>query len=67
VIPTQDGGSKEVNLDFTTVTLKVQPRQAEEILMAQKLGVLTAVLRNPTDDPATPSSVTGLRSITVSR
>jgi pilus assembly protein CpaB len=49
VIPTGDGGSKEVNMDFTTVTLQVLPSQAEEILMAQKLGVLTAVLRNPTD------------------
>jgi pilus assembly protein CpaB len=49
VIPTEDGGSKEVNMDFTTVTLQVLPSQAEEILMAQKLGVLTAVLRNPAD------------------
>jgi pilus assembly protein CpaB len=49
VVPTDDGGSKEVNMDFTTVTLQVLPSQAEEILMAQKLGVLTAVLRNPTD------------------
>jgi len=49
VIPTDDGGSKEVNVDFTTVTLQVQPNQAEQILIAQKLGTLTAVLRNPTD------------------
>jgi pilus assembly protein CpaB len=49
VVPTGDGGSKEVNMDFTTVTLQVLPSQAEEILMAQKLGVLTAVLRNPAD------------------
>jgi pilus assembly protein CpaB len=49
VIPTDDGGSKEVNVDFTTVTLQVQPNQAEQILMAQKLGALTAVLRNPAD------------------
>jgi pilus assembly protein CpaB len=49
VVPTGDGGSREVNMDFTTVTLQVLPSQAEEILMAQKLGVLTAVLRNPTD------------------
>jgi len=49
VVPTDDGGSKEVNMDFTTVTLQVLPSQAEEILMAQKLGVLTAVLRNPSD------------------
>lgn len=49
VIPTDDGGTKEVNVDFTTVTLQVLPNQAEQILMAQKLGALTAVLRNPAD------------------
>ena len=49
VIPTGDGGSKEINVDFTTVTLQVQPSQAEQILIAQKLGTLTAVLRNPSD------------------
>jgi pilus assembly protein CpaB len=53
VISTQDGGSKEVNVDFTTVTLQVLPSQAEEILMAQKLGALTAVLRSPTDAKTT--------------
>lgn len=46
---TEDGGEREVNMDFSTVTLKVNPRQAEQILIAQKLGQLTAVLRNPDD------------------
>lgn len=50
VIPTEDGGSKEINVDFTTVTLQVLPKQAEQILMAQKLGALTAVLRNSGDN-----------------
>lgn len=49
VVQTKAGGSEEVNVDFTTVTLKVTPAQAEEVLMGQKLGSLTAVLRNPED------------------
>lgn len=49
VIRTEAGNSQEVNMDFTTVTLKVNPAQAESVLMGQKLGQLTAVLRNPDD------------------
>jgi len=49
VIRTQTGDSQEVNMDFTTVTLKVNPAQAEQVLLGQKLGSLTAVLRNPDD------------------
>ena len=49
VIRTAAGGDQEVNMDFTTVTLKVNPAQAESVLMGQKLGQLTAVLRNPDD------------------
>lgn len=52
VIRTADGADQEVNMDFTTVTLKVSPVQAERILMGQKLGQLTAVLRNPDDRQA---------------
>ncbi len=49
VVQTQGGQSEEVNMDFTTVTLKVTPAQAQEVLMGQRLGSLTAVLRNPED------------------
>jgi pilus assembly protein CpaB len=49
VIRTATGSDQEVNMDFTTVTLKVNPAQAESVLMGQKLGQLTAVLRNPDD------------------
>jgi pilus assembly protein CpaB len=52
VIRTEAGAAQEVNMDFTTVTLKVNPAQAEEVLMGQKLGQLTAVLRNPDDKAA---------------
>lgn len=57
VVQNQAGGSQEVNMDFTTVTLKVNPAQAEEVLMGQKLGQLTAVLRNPDDKTALSKSV----------
>ncbi len=49
VVRTEGGAQEEVNMDFTTVTLKVSPTQAEQVLIGQKLGQLTAVLRNPDD------------------
>lgn len=49
VVQTEGGGQREVNVDFNTVTLTVTPAQAEQVLLAQKLGALTAVLRNPDD------------------
>ncbi|WP_313707073.1 Flp pilus assembly protein CpaB [Massilia sp.] len=57
VVQTQAGGSEEVNMDFTTVTLKVTPAQAQEVLMGQSLGSLTAVLRNPEDTSSLPKMV----------
>jgi pilus assembly protein CpaB len=49
VVQTQGGGQREVDVAFSTVTLTVTPAQAEQVLLAQKLGALTAVLRNPDD------------------
>ncbi|MFZ6816071.1 Flp pilus assembly protein CpaB [Undibacterium sp. Rencai35W] len=49
MVRTENGGQQEVNMDFTTVTLKVNPQQAQQVLIAQKLGQLSAVLRNPDD------------------
>lgn len=57
VVQTQSGGSEEVNMDFTTVTLKVTPSQAQDVLMGQRLGSLTAVLRNPEDMSSLPRMV----------
>jgi pilus assembly protein CpaB len=48
VVQTQTG-EREVDMAFNTVTLTVTPAQAEQVLLAQKLGALTAVLRNPDD------------------
>lgn len=49
-----DGQAREVAVDFTTVTLKLPPAQAEQVLLGQKLGQLTAVLRNPDDKAPVP-------------
>lgn len=57
MIATADGRNQEVAMNFTTVTLKVTPAQAESVLMGQKLGQLTAVLRNPDDQQARTASV----------
>lgn len=48
-IRSEDGSEREVDMAFSTVTLKVSPNEAEQILIAQKVGQLTAVLRNPDD------------------
>ena len=48
-IKTENGAQKEVDVDFNTVTLKVNPTDAEQILLGQKLGQLTAILRNADD------------------
>lgn len=49
VVKSEDGSQHEVNQDFTTVTLKVTPQNSQQILLAQKVGQLTAILRNPGD------------------
>jgi pilus assembly protein CpaB len=49
VVQSEGGGEHEVSVDYSTLTLNVTPDQATQILMAQKLGSLTAVLRNPDD------------------
>ena len=57
VVRTQDGKDQEVNVDFSTVTLKVNSAQAQQVLIAQKLGQLTAILRNPDDTISTAKVV----------
>lgn len=56
VVQTQ-AGEREVDMAFNTVTLTVTPAQAEQVLLAQKLGSLTAVLRNPDDKQVLGKSV----------
>ncbi len=44
-----DGQEREVAAQFVTVTLHVTPADAARIVLAQRSGELTAVLRNPQD------------------
>jgi pilus assembly protein CpaB len=57
VVRTESGEQREVDVAFSTVTLTVTPAQAEQVLLAQKLGALTAVLRNPDDKSVVHKSV----------
>ena len=57
VVRTEGGAEREVDVHFSTVTLNVTPTQAEQVLIAQKLGSLTAVLRNPEDKTVLPKTV----------
>lgn len=36
--------------NFSTITVQVSPAQAQRVTLAQKVGQITAVLRNPDDD-----------------
>ena len=36
--------------NFSTITVQVSPEQAKKITLAQQVGKLTALLRNPDDD-----------------
>lgn len=45
----RDGQEREVDAQFVTVTLHVTPADAARIIVAQRSGELTAVLRGPQD------------------
>ncbi len=48
------GVEQEIDREFATVTLHVSPDEAQRIILAQRKGDLTAVLRNPNDTNAMP-------------
>jgi pilus assembly protein CpaB len=43
------GVEQEVDREFATVTLHVAPDEAQKIILAERTGTLTAMLRNPHD------------------
>lgn len=49
MVKTENGTEHEVSVDFSTVTLKLSAQDAEQVMLAEKLGSLTAILRNPDD------------------
>lgn len=48
------GRSREAQSEFATITLSVSPEEAQMIVLAQRAGELTALLRHPADDSAAP-------------
>jgi len=51
-----DRNADGVRRSFSTITVNVTPDDAQKITLAQKLGKLTAVLRNPEDVDSMPTS-----------
>jgi pilus assembly protein CpaB len=49
------GRSREGAAEFATITLSVTPEEAQLIVLAQRAGELTAVLRHPSDDSPAPA------------
>jgi pilus assembly protein CpaB len=43
------GVEQEVDREFATVTLHVKPEEAQRIILAERTGTMTAMLRNPND------------------
>lgn len=57
------GGDERNPRAFTAITVEVTPRQAQKLVVAQRIGKLTAMLRNPEDRGALdagPMDVYGL-------
>jgi pilus assembly protein CpaB len=42
-------GENQQSRTFTTITIEVTPQAAQRLVVAQRSGKLTALLRNPTD------------------
>jgi pilus assembly protein CpaB len=61
------GHDERAQRSFTTITVEVSPVQAQKLVVAQRIGKLTATLRNPLDrgaiDPR-PMDVYGLLGLT---
>lgn len=51
------------NRSFSAVTVEVTPQQAQKLIVAQRAGRLTAVLRNPEDGQPMDTAAVDLRSL----
>jgi pilus assembly protein CpaB len=52
------GGESRQERGFTAITVEVTPEQAQKLVVAQRSGKLTALLRNPQDrDPIAPRAM----------
>lgn len=61
VRPAQDAGSAART--FNTVTIEAEPTQAQRLIVAQRSGRLTAVLRNPDDRARIGKNVMDISSV----
>lgn len=52
----QAGTEERPARGFTTITIEVTPEQAQKLVVAQRSGKLTALLRNPGDHATTPQT-----------
>lgn len=59
----QGGAGAADATSFTTVTLSVTPEEAQRVVLAQRAGELTAVLRHPADAAAVPGTPLGSASL----
>jgi pilus assembly protein CpaB len=58
-----NGGQTGVGRAFTTVTIEASPRDAQRLILADKSGDITAVLRNAKDQDPISAQVMGLGSL----
>jgi pilus assembly protein CpaB len=56
-------GSAPASRSYTTITIEAEPVQAQRLIIAQRSGRLTAVLRNPDDRERITKRVMDLRSL----
>jgi pilus assembly protein CpaB len=53
-----DGGTPGIGRAFSTITIETDTRDAQRLILAQKAGSITAVLRGPDDkDPLTAATI----------
>lgn len=57
------GEEREVPAEYATITLEVTPDDAQKIILAQRSGELTAVLRHPADAAPVPARAMDARAL----
>jgi pilus assembly protein CpaB len=58
-----DNGQPGVSRSYSTVTIEAAPRDAQRLILAQKSGTLTAVLRGPEDQAPLTAGVMDSRDL----
>ena len=58
-----DKNSNETQRSFSTITVQVTPNEAQKITLAQSIGQITAVLRNPDDESPLAGGTVNVNSV----